>query len=142
MRGRADRYDAGAAGRLERRVEAGRQREVAEVVGRELQLPAVGRVRLGRGHHAGVVDEEVQRAVPALDELGDRLVVGELEVRGGYLVADLVRGLLAGFEVANRDRDLGAGNGQRSRGLDPDPGRAAGHDGALAGEIDALDDLG
>ena len=39
------------------------QREVAEDVGRQLQLEAVDRARVRRRHDAGVVDQQVQRAV-------------------------------------------------------------------------------
>ena len=39
---------------------------MAEVVGVELQLEAVGgHLPLGEGHHAGVVDEDVEPVVPA-----------------------------------------------------------------------------
>ena len=49
-------------------MQAGGQREVAEVVGGELHLPALGRAGQRGGHHAGVVDEDVQRPVPARRE--------------------------------------------------------------------------
>jgi hypothetical protein len=39
------------------------EREVAEVVGAELQLEAVPRGLLRRGHHAGVVDQQVDPRV-------------------------------------------------------------------------------
>ena len=47
------------------------QHEVAEVVGAELQLEAVrgASASLRRGHHAGVVDQQVERAVPRLGEV-------------------------------------------------------------------------
>ena len=44
------------------------QREVAEVVGGELELPALRGVRLGAGHDPGVVDQDVQRPVPRGDQ--------------------------------------------------------------------------
>ena len=80
VRARAERDDARVAGGRERFVQAQREREVAEVVGRELAAPSPRGVRLGRRHHAGVVDEDVQRAVPGVRERGDRRAIGEVEV--------------------------------------------------------------
>ena len=53
------------------------------------------------------------------------------------VVGDLGGGALAGGEVAHGERHLGAGAGQRPRGLDADPRCAAGDDGAAAGQVDA-----
>ena len=44
--------------------------------------------------------------------------------------------------VADGEGHLGAGAGERPGGLDADAGRAAGDDRALAGQVDAGDDLG
>ena len=68
MGGRAHGDDAAGAVGGQRLAQAEREREVPEVVGRELQLPALGRARLGGRHHAGVVDQHVQRPVQAADE--------------------------------------------------------------------------
>src|SRR5262249_43244563 len=87
-----------------------------------------------------VVDQDVQRAVPARGERLDGLELGELEVLHGR-GADLGRDALARGDVADGERDLRAGAGQRAGGLDPDAGRAAGDDRAPAGETDPLDDL-
>ena len=103
------------------------EREVAEVVGRELQLDALRRALQGRQrHHPGVVDEDVERAVPL--EAGERGEVEAADVRA----AEVGRDALAGGGVADGERDVGAGALERAGGLDPDPGGAAGDDRALA----------
>jgi pimeloyl-ACP methyl ester carboxylesterase len=61
---RGDRHDA-SGHMLEHQVG---EREVAEVVGAELQLKAVGGPRQRRDHHAGVVDQQIDLALPALSE--------------------------------------------------------------------------
>jgi hypothetical protein len=121
----AERDDTGVAAVGESVVQAQCEREVAEMVGRELQLHAVpGQLFFGQ-EHAGVVDEDVQRPMPACRECGDRIKVGEVEPadsdstvlgRGG----DLGRGSVADLDVADGERDLGACTGQRPGGLDPD----------------------
>ena len=132
----------------ERVVQAECEREVAEVVGRELHLPALRRqLELGQRHHAGVVDQDVQRPAPVRDEGGDGRLVGEVEpadVDGGVAGGggDVGGGPLAGVGVAHGERDFGARAGQRAGGLDPDARRAAGDDRALAREVDAGDHLG
>jgi hypothetical protein len=59
-----------------------REGEVPQVAGRKLHLPAAGRAGLRGGHHAGVVDEDVERSPPAADEPMDGLGAGELELDG------------------------------------------------------------
>ena len=55
--------------------------EVAEVVGAELQLEAVvGLASPRRGHHAGVVDEEVEGALEPLGQGVHRLLRGQVEL--------------------------------------------------------------
>ena len=129
-------------------METEREHEVAEMVGRELELPAVWRqLERGQRHHAGVVDEDVERSGPGVREGGDRGRIGEVQrsdvnrVVAGRL-ADLDRGALAGVGVADGQRDRGAGARERAGGFDADPGRGAGDDCVPAGEIDALDHLG
>jgi hypothetical protein len=116
------------------------------VVGGELHLPALRRAHERRGHDAGVVDQDVQRAVPPGRERRDGGLVGEIERRDQDLlvagaVDDVLRGALAGLEVADRQGHLGARAGQGARRLDADAGRAAGDDGAAAGEVDPFDYL-
>jgi len=45
---------------------------VAEVVRAELELEPVGRAAPRRGHHTGIVDEEVEALVTAPETLGER----------------------------------------------------------------------
>ena len=117
------------------------QREVAEVVRRELQLPPLRGTGLGVGHDPGVGDQDVQRPVPCLDEGGDRGDVRQFEVLDAEAGVsgrrgDLGRGGSARLQVADRQRDLGAGSGQGSGRLEADAGRPTGHDRPPAGEID------
>ena len=136
------------SGRGEGAVQPGGQREVAEVVGGELALPsAVGELERGDRHHAGVVDQQVQRAGPRGGER--RATLGEVDevdvrhvhvgVAGGR--GDVGRDPVPGGGVADREGDGRAGPGQRACGLHADAGGAAGDDRAGAGQVDALDDL-
>ena len=108
-------------------MQAGGELEMAEMIGRELKLVTARReCELRDGHHAGVVDQDVERPVPTVDERGDRRRIGELQAPhvdgtvacrradgGGYR--------LAGGDVTDGERDLGAVVGQDPRGLDADP---------------------
>ncbi len=63
-----------------RRAEPGRQREVAQVVGGELQLVTLGGAgQFGYRHDPGVVDQNVQRAAPASSGTRDRLQVRQVQ---------------------------------------------------------------
>ena len=143
----ADGDDPGAAVGGQGVVEAEGQGEVTEVVGRELELPALARVLLRRRHDAGVVDEDVQRAVPPGHERGDRRPIGELERRhvdvavpgGGR---DAGGDPPAGLHVPHGQGDPGAGAGQRPRRLHADAGGRAGDDGPPARQVDAGCHLG
>ena len=51
-----------------------------QVVGREVQLHSLGRqCALGYRHDAGVVDQDVERTVPVVDERRDRVGLSELQ---------------------------------------------------------------
>ncbi len=101
---------------------------------------------VGQSHHAGVVDQQMERTAPSRDEGGNRRLVGEIEATD---VESLVPGALgqpsccplAGIGVAHGEGDISASAGQRSCGLDSDSRRAAGDDRALASEIDSLNHL-
>ena len=58
---RAERHDARRRRRPQRGREQPGQEEVSEMIGRELELPPLGRTGERAGHHTGVVDEHVQR---------------------------------------------------------------------------------
>ena len=141
---RAQRDDPSSVRGGQRVVQADGEREVPEVVGGELHLPALGRVlERGERHHAGVVDEQVQRAAPVRHERGHRGLVDEVEAADAHGAAlDRRRGAPSRGGVAHRERDLGAGPGEHAGRLDPDARRAAGDDRAPTGQVDARDDLG
>lgn len=137
------RRDAGPP-RAEQRQQVRDQRDMAEVVGPELELEAVGgRLPGGRGHHAGVVDEQVdgaavveQRAAERRHGCEGRQVEG---VRGdgrrrrrGADRGDRRLGLRG---VPRGQDDVRARRGEAARDAEADAVGAAGHDGALAGEI-------
>jgi hypothetical protein len=84
------------------------QGEVAEVVDRQLRLPALrGELPIRQHHHAGVGDDRVERALPGLAEGPDRAQVGEVEFGGGDRRELLGQGL-GGRGGASRDDDLRA----------------------------------
>src|SRR6185369_11722974 len=81
------------------------------------------------------------------DERRHRLLIGQVQRRDPDLgvagrVDDLGGGTRAGLQVAYGEDHLGPGRCQGSRRLDADAGGAAGHDGALAAQVDAVDHLG
>ena len=132
---RADRDDPGltavrgSAG--QRVVQAGGEREVPEVVRRELQLPPLRGPGEPSGDNAGIGDEEVQRTVPRVDKTPDACLVGQVEVRNP--------GARDGGCVADGEGHLGAGGGQRAGRFGADARGSPGHDGADAGEVDAVE---
>jgi hypothetical protein len=135
--------DPRATGAQQRQEPSG-EGEVAEVVGAELQLVAVDRrLSLGRRHHAGVVDQQVDRhgLVDQLaGELGDRregrqvqVAQAETGVRHGR--ADRGDGGLALRAVADRHQHLGTCSGERGCHAEPHPVAGTGDDGAPAGQV-------
>lgn len=120
---------------------------MAQVIGAELHLEAVGRLAARDGHDPGVVDEEVEpvgvRLAPQPGELIDRGEVGQVEAAYlerslGRLGPDLCRGGLALGDVAHSKGDLGPVGRQGQRGLEAEPGVGPRHDGPappLVGDI-------
>ena len=129
--GRGDRHDA-AGDVLEQQVG---EREVAEVVGAELQLEAVGGAAQRRHHHAGVVDQQVDLAVPAGGELADRGEAGEVERADLGLAGHRRGGGLALVGRAHGEHDVGAGARERRRCGAADAAVGAGHDHVAAGHV-------
>lgn len=87
-------------------VEGQGQREVPQVVGGELQFPAVVGVRLGCLYDAGVVDQGVQWAVPSGGERVDGVQVGQVEFTHVHPVVcgfggDVVGGAPSGGRIAD-----------------------------------------
>jgi hypothetical protein len=125
-----------------------REREMAEMIGGELHfVSAVRQCQILDGHHAGVVDQDVQRPAPFCGEGGDAGQVAEVQRADGDRVvpgvrADVPADPFTGGDVPHRKRDGRSRIGERARRLDTDAGRAAGHDRALTTEIDARNDVG
>ena len=121
MGDRGHRGDPRRRGGQQVRHEQPGQREVAEVVRAELQLePVGGHAVLGRGHDAGVVDEEVEGPVEAVCQCVHRLLRGEVEPldAGGARHAGPADPLGRGVTqvgVADREHDVGAVPGQLER---------------------------
>ena len=147
MRVRTHRNHTGVAGLSEGVVETERESEVPEVVRGELELPALLRaVQRRQRHDPGVVDEHVEGAGPGAGERVDGAAVEEVElgdtdVPGSGLLSEGGGCLLAGLDVADRDRHIRALRSERPRGLGTDTRPAAGDDDALAGQVDAFEHL-
>ena len=122
------------------------EREVTEVVGAELQLEPVGGRRLGRVHHAGVVDQQVDARVGGGEfdsrraHRGQRAEVqfvhGDVSARGQF--PDAGGRLLALGGVADRQHHPGAVGGEDSRVVIAETGIGAGDDSqsaALVGNV-------
>jgi hypothetical protein len=97
-------------------VQADGEREMTEMVGGELHfVPGRGEGELRQGHHAGIVDEDVQRPGPRAHEAGHRGRIGQVQLRDPQrtrarrqLFGDPVRDFPAGLDVAYRQCHLGA----------------------------------
>ena len=93
------------------------EREVAEMVGAELQLEAVRRPDQRRDHHAGVVDQQVDLAVPAGRERTHRLQACRDPVRGPrWCRASSPAAVSALVGVADGEHDARALGGERLGG--------------------------
>jgi len=83
----ADRYETGVGPLVEEGQQKPSQREMAEMIGPELKLKAVGGPLKGRGHDAGVVDQQVDVVVAgsdAVSERSNRTEVGKVELGSLY----------------------------------------------------------
>ena len=104
--------------------------------------PSDVRVSSGNASIPGVVDEDVQRAIPRRCERRDRRAVGQLkmsdeETPTACLRGDVGRRTLACFEVLDRKRYLRSRRCQRAGGLRPDPHCRASDDRASAVQVNA-----
>ena len=107
------------------------QGEVPEVIVGEVQFPTIrGAGQAGRDD-ARVVDQQVQRAVSALDKAGYCGAIGQ--VQGGDVhtaatsrLPDVPGGLEPGPGVTDRQGDIRAGPGERTGSLQTDAGRGPG----------------
>ena len=123
--------------------QAAGQREVTEVVGAELQLEAIGGQRAGRRHDPGVANEQVQPAGASGDihrcglDTRQRGEVQRHQLGRGTrdLEADPSQGGLRPLRVTAGHQHPRALAGQLQRGVEPDPGVGAGHEGGSSGLV-------
>jgi hypothetical protein len=109
-------------------------REMAEVVGCELGLPAGPDPGLRTRHDPGVVDHQVDRPAGCDEASGERVDTRQIaEVQLVDLDAiDAGQSVDGDCRPSCRDDDVGADPHERSGGLDADARVAAGDDGQLA----------
>ena len=119
------------------------------MVGRQLQVEPVGGDLARGAHHAGVVDQHVDRAERrgGRGRAAHRRQVGEvhlelLELGGGHLGADGVAGLVEPLRVAAGQDHAGAAAGQLERGVVAEPAdRRTGDDDGAAGLVGDVGEL-
>ena len=108
---------------------------MTEVVGSELKLEAVGRAAERWDHHPGVVDEQVDLAVPVGGEPSDRREAREVQLTHIRLAGNRRRCGLAALEAAYGQGHLRAG-GRQNVGCSPaDAAVGTGDNHALARNI-------
>jgi hypothetical protein len=138
-------HDDAAAALGQGRAKGSGEREMAEVVSRELELPSLlGPPQIGQ-HDAGVGDEGVQGPVPVRCEGVDRAPVEEVEASDAAALAggaEARQGGPSAAGIADRDGDLCPSRGKGSRSGRPDSAGASRNDRAAAGEIDSGQDCG
>jgi hypothetical protein len=116
---------------------------VPEVVGRELELPALRRRRPRRGHDAAVVDQQVELGVLGGDLLGERahallareVELADLELGAGRRRADLLGRPLAFRARAAAHDHVRAMTRELAARDQPQPAVGAGDDGYSAGLV-------
>ena len=119
------------------------EREVAQMIGAELQFEAVLGGLLRREHHTGVVDQQIDAVVPGLQFVGggaDRLQRRQVELLQRHAGArvgpgDQVGRGLALLDVAYGEHDVRALRGERRRGLIAKAGVGAGDDRGAVGLV-------
>src|SRR5690606_18739849 len=111
------------------------QGEVAEMVGAELELEAVGRATQRRDHQPGVVDQQVDGAVDAAGEEPHRGEVGEVEASHLDLSGHRVGGVRSLAHIAHGQDHAGAVLGEDTGGDAADAAVGTGDDRGASGEI-------
>ena len=104
------------------------EREVAEVVGADLQLKAIGSTPFGCPHHPSVVDQHAQLTLPALGEGAYRGEVGKIELANLTVAGNGLGGRFALGNVPNGEDDMCTGLCERPCGREPNPAVGAGDD--------------
>ena len=147
-RGQVD--DARRRAGEQRRHQQAREQEVADVVGAELHLEAVGRVLERRVHHAGVVDraDASSSCRSRNHDANARTLASDVRSSiptsrsaSGTLRADRRGGGFGLLRVPRREHDVRTRGGERPRRLQPDAGRRAGDDRDLPAQVDAVEHL-
>jgi hypothetical protein len=103
----------------QRIVELARQREMSEVIGCELQFPALrGAVQAGRDQ-ARIIDEKVQGTLPGRGEVADTATIGEVQADDAR--PDRDARAVEGFgerpprgDIADREGELCSGVGEHA----------------------------
>ena len=133
---------------LEQRHDAVDEDEMAEMVGAELQLEAIGGEAFRRRHHAGIGNDEIEFLALLHQRIGRRpyaaerrqIQLDQLEAAGLFR-PDAFRRPLGLLQIARRPDDMSAMGFQRPRRLDAQASRNAGHQNPLAGEIETIKNL-
>jgi hypothetical protein len=137
VHGAAHGHHPRARGRQQQVQQEPGQREVAEVVGAELHLEAVGREGARDRHDPGVVHQQVQGGVALAEGVGEgahggeaREVQGERlhRIRRGREGGDLLLGGARLLGIAAGQHHAGAAPRERPRGLEPEPAVRSRHD--------------
>ncbi|CAO0833576.1 hypothetical protein SMICM17S_13081 [Streptomyces microflavus] len=140
----AHRGDPGCGGGQEQREQTDGEGERPEEVAAELELEAVGGGHPGgRGHHARVVEQQVERGAVGDEPVRKRLDGGQvrevdaadLDPGPGVLGQDLGAGLLALGGGADGQDDLGTGLGEAAGGFLAGAAVGAGDDGEFSGQV-------
>ncbi len=115
-----------------------------EMIGAELRLETIFGQRPGRDrHHAGIGDDQIELFARRIELVGGGACAfqrRQIEF-DQFDACNRRRRAPRLFQIARRAHDGRAMRRQRPRGLDAEPGRYAGHQHALAGEIDAFEHL-
>ena len=151
MAARTEIDDAGIAASLCGLDEGGHQQigeqEMADMIGAELQLQAVAGGHVRRGHHSGIVDQQIDPVMLDQKGLGKKLDAGhlaeiafhQLDIGIGNRLPDFDHRSLALGHVAHRNDNLRAFRRHRPRGFLTETRGPAGDHHQLAGEIDTFE---
>ncbi len=113
------------------------QREVPQMIYADLHFEAVGGFAAGRGHHPGVVQQNIQPPVvraEGFSKIADRLLTRQVQRHdfqrcAGNLIQDVIAGGVGTLHAARRQNDVCAFAGQRQRAFKAQPAVGPGDDG-------------
>ena len=122
-----------------------RENEVTEMIDREMPLDAVDQFAVvAAAAVARIADQNIDRELQRPNLLGagnDGLRIGEFELERTRHALDAIAGRLRPIERATRAQHIGAAQGQHAHRLETDSRGAAGDNGDLVFEVDALGDF-